>query len=417
MSFQGHLSTDDPTVKEGSSLNQSSLLGPHPVLSHRQQQSVNERDIDDGHDYQDQGQDHGHGHVRLSFLHKFVTNWLIMDPILLSKYEHRPRRFDRNYKVRADKDTSRLIYLFGGRLQTTKAKPISILTGAAMIIPLVFFCIFEASWQWHHISPALVIVWIYLWLITFMNFCKASTSDPGILPRNLHLPKSLTGNRISNPPEEYFNTVTLPSFAKDKHGKTIGVQVKYCQTCHIWRPARTSHCSTCQVCVLDHDHHCVFLNNCVGQRNYMYFLWFLLLACVSCCYLIATSVAHLCYYRRGQVEHVHTMFQSIQQFPMSLFLLVYTIIALIYPMLLLALHIALTAQNITTREYLNYVYKKKTPEFVNAFDTRSIWKNLYINWIGKPTGVGLTSIRDRYHTGDIRFELIEPLSGFQSGGG
>ena len=59
---------------------------------------------------------------------------------------------------------------------------------------------------------------------------------------------------------------------KDKddveEGENIAHRLKYCETCKIFRPPRTSHCTTCNNCIMVMDHHCPFVNNCIGKRNY-----------------------------------------------------------------------------------------------------------------------------------------------------
>ncbi|KAJ5596197.1 hypothetical protein N7450_002655 [Penicillium hetheringtonii] len=49
-----------------------------------------------------------------------------------------------------------------------------------------------------------------------------------------------------------------------------------CNTCNLIKPARSKHCKFCKTCISRQDHHCVWLMNCVGANNYMYFLALLL---------------------------------------------------------------------------------------------------------------------------------------------
>ncbi|XP_032411447.1 LOW QUALITY PROTEIN: putative palmitoyltransferase ZDHHC24 [Xiphophorus hellerii] len=59
-------------------------------------------------------------------------------------------------------------------------------------------------------------------------------------------------------------------------GNGLGQGWRYCYTCETHTPPRCSHCYDCKVCVLRRDHHCVFFGQCVGFRNYRYFVCCLL---------------------------------------------------------------------------------------------------------------------------------------------
>ncbi|XP_071090056.1 palmitoyltransferase ZDHHC16-like isoform X1 [Haliotis cracherodii] len=50
--------------------------------------------------------------------------------------------------------------------------------------------------------------------------------------------------------------------------------VSICKKCISPKPPRTHHCSVCRQCVMKMDHHCPWLNNCVGFYNHRYFFMF-----------------------------------------------------------------------------------------------------------------------------------------------
>ncbi|KAH6618201.1 DHHC palmitoyltransferase-domain-containing protein [Chaetomium sp. MPI-SDFR-AT-0129] len=58
------------------------------------------------------------------------------------------------------------------------------------------------------------------------------------------------------------------------------------------KPARSKHCSLCSACIARCDHHCIFINNCVGAGNHHYFLLLLLSTAILTLYggLLGTSL-------------------------------------------------------------------------------------------------------------------------------
>lgn len=72
--------------------------------------------------------------------------------------------------------------------------------------------------------------------------------------------------------------------------KRKGGDLRYCQKCGQYKPPRAHHCRVCKRCVLRMDHHCVWINNCVGHENYKAFFLFVLYVVLACIYALVLLV-------------------------------------------------------------------------------------------------------------------------------
>ena len=79
-------------------------------------------------------------------------------------------------------------------------------------------------------------------------------------------------------------------------------EIETCKQCDLLRPPRTHHCSLCRHCVLKMDHHCPWVNGCVGEGNYRYFVCFLFWVTVGtlivCILTILTLALKTSYFSR-----------------------------------------------------------------------------------------------------------------------
>ncbi|KAH9552161.1 hypothetical protein CY35_09G049700 [Sphagnum magellanicum] len=149
--------------------------------------------------------------------------------------------------------------------------------------------------------------------------------------------------------------------------KRKGGDLRYCQKCGHYKPPRAHHCRVCRRCVLRMDHHCVWINNCVGHNNYKVFFLFVL-------YLVAASLQSLVLLGSHAIQELGGDLPGVNSPPVdassatSVFTVkvICTIVvlgALVTVGLLLAWHVYLLLHNKTTIE------KKQA----SIIDTHMMW--------------------------------------------
>ncbi|KAF9436289.1 palmitoyltransferase pfa5 [Entomortierella beljakovae] len=63
---------------------------------------------------------------------------------------------------------------------------------------------------------------------------------------------------------------------------------RWCDVCRMIKPDRCHHCSECNRCVLRMDHHCPWVNGCIGFGNYKYFYLFIFYGSLSALWIVGT---------------------------------------------------------------------------------------------------------------------------------
>lgn len=91
----------------------------------------------------------------------------------------------------------------------------------------------------------------------------------------------------------------INKFVEEDVMKQNIAKIKLCSRCKTYKPPRAHHCSTCGRCYLKQDHHCAFLDVCIGFHNYKFFYQFLVLNLLSTVFfLITISVRMISGYTR-----------------------------------------------------------------------------------------------------------------------
>ncbi|NXL10590.1 ZDHC9 Palmitoyltransferase, partial [Mesembrinibis cayennensis] len=143
------------------------------------------------------------------------------------------------------------------------------------------------------LSPAIPVFAAVLFLFAMATLLRTSFSDPGVIPRALPDEAAFIEMEIEATNGTVPQGQRPPPRIKNFQINNQIVKLKYCYTCKIFRPPRASHCSICDNCVERFDHHCPWVGNCVGKRNYRYFYLFILSLSLLTIYIFTFNIVYV----------------------------------------------------------------------------------------------------------------------------
>ncbi|XP_028834563.1 probable palmitoyltransferase ZDHHC14 isoform X2 [Denticeps clupeoides] len=180
-----------------------------------------------------------------------------------------------------------------GRIMMARQTGVFYLTLVLIVVTSGLFFAFDCPFLALHLTPAIPVIGGILFSFVLGTLLRTSFSDPGVLPRATPDEAADLERQIDVANGSSSTGYRPPPRTKEVNINGQTVKLKYCFTCKIFRPPRASHCSLCDNCVERFDHHCPWVGNCVGKRNYRFFYMFILSLSFLTIFIFAFVITHV----------------------------------------------------------------------------------------------------------------------------
>ncbi|KAL4657510.1 palmitoyltransferase ZDHHC18-like [Arapaima gigas] len=258
-----------------------------------------------------------------------------------------------------------------GRVMVAKQIGVLPLTLGLIFITSGLFFTFDCPFLMEHLTRFIPAIGAILFFFVVVSLLRTSFSDPGILPRATPEEAADIERQIDTSGS---STYRAPPRTKEILINKQVVKLKYCFTCKMFRPPRTSHCSLCDNCVERFDHHCPWVGNCVGKRNYRFFYSFIVSLSFLTAFIFGCVITHLTLLSQGGKGLMFALQQSPARYPFHIlavcFFSIWSILGLS------GFHTYLVASNLTTNEDIKGLWSAKQGEdTTNPYSYNNIFTN------------------------------------------
>jgi len=124
---------------------------------------------------------------------------------------------------------------------------------------------------------------MYILINVLFNYMACAFTEPGY-PKVCNNPGQYLGERVA-----ILDGRKVTQF-RHKVQLAPAVSYRWCRHCKCIKPPRAHHDSISGKCVLDMDHFCPWMSNCVGFYNYRYFMLFMIYLLIGCIYVLTVCV-------------------------------------------------------------------------------------------------------------------------------
>ncbi|XP_076642985.1 palmitoyltransferase ZDHHC15B isoform X4 [Halictus rubicundus] len=165
----------------------------------------------------------------------------------------------------------------------------------AYVVGLCFYTIDN------YIQKAFYLIFYHAVFLMFLwSYWQTVFTDLIAVPDKFRIP-DVEMEKFQQAETEEAHRQILERFAQDLPVTNLTIKgvIRFCEKCQLIKPDRAHHCNVCRTCVLKMDHHCPWVNNCIGFHNYKFFMLFLAYALLYSLFVTATSIQYVILFCKG----------------------------------------------------------------------------------------------------------------------